>query len=295
MARSTVSSDSRERDFAAGHAIAQLELIIGGGFETAIDAGRKVLSEELAALDAAFDSLTSIEVRELLEVGCGLGTLLVPLLRRGYWVTGLDAQTQAVTSCRERLASAGLSTRVNHGDVRTIRSEADYDAVLLMRGLLSLIPSEEGQLDALRRVRKAVRPGGLVIVEHRNLLSMWPVFGRRLLRRETLSDGRVVELGRQATIISLESRVHERRWARVWTADQDADAEIEADSMYEQHDHLRIATVDGVTALLGRAGLELIHVEPHPVVEGPWHVLGPLYGTSHDDPSHVWIVARRPV
>ncbi|MCA9701230.1 MAG: class I SAM-dependent methyltransferase, partial [Myxococcales bacterium] len=254
MSSSQLVSDSRERDFAAGHAIAELEFELAGGLDSLASAStREPLASELAALDRAFAELAKLEVREVLELGCGLGTLLIPLLRRGLWVTGLDLQREAVDSCRRRVAACGLSTRIDHGDARTLTAETEYDAALLMRGLLSLLPGEDAQLEALRRARRAVRPGGLVIVDHRNLLAMWSVFGRKLLRREHLADGRELELGRQATIISFEGRVHERRWARL------------GERLYEQHDHLRITTVSETGSLLRRAGLDVVHVEAHPI------------------------------
>jgi len=295
----TVCSDSRERDFAASHAIAELELTLAGGLEVVGDPGLEPLRSELAALERAFASFARLEVRELLEVGCGLGTLLIPLLRRGYWVTGLDLQSEAVESCRARVADEGLSTRVDHGDARTVYAEATYDAALMMRGMLALLPTEDAQLESLRRLRRAVRPGGLVIIDHRNLLSMWPVFGRKLVRREQLEDGRDVELGRQATVISIEGRVHERRWARLRLSGADGtregDTKAEWGVLWEQHDHLRITTISETCSLVRRAGLEVLHVEPHPKATGPWHGVGALFGTNSDDPSHAWVVARRPV
>lgn len=277
------TSDSRVGEFAAAHAIAELELEAGGGLERALDEGRSPLAAELALLERCFATRARRSVRELLEVGCGLGTLLIPLLRRDLWVTGLDLQAEAVASCRARVEAAGLSTRVVHGDAANLVNENEYDAALLMRGLLALLPSEAAQRQVLKRLRKAVRPGGLVVVDHRNLLAMWPVFGRRRVQRCELPDGRELELGRQATIVSLEGRVHERRWARVGRL-EGGDAWAQT---WEQHDHLRVTTVSETCSLLSQAGFEIVHREAHPAAEGP-------FGTSHDDPAHVWIVGRRP-
>nr|WP_255216160.1 class I SAM-dependent methyltransferase [Pseudenhygromyxa sp. WMMC2535] len=236
---------------------------------------REPLASELRILERSFEAHAQRQVRELLEVGCGLGTTLIPLLRRGYWVRGLDIQREAVIACRHHVQACGLSTRVHHGDARTVLAEAEFDACLLLRGRLALLPEEPAQLEALRRLRKALRPGGLLILDHRNLLAMWPVFGRKRVRHESLPDGRALELGRQATIISVEGRVHERRWAAV------------GGQYFEQHDHLRITTVSETCSLLRHAGFDLAAIEAHPLPEGP-------FGTNPDDPAYVWIVARRP-
>src|SRR5690606_27712541 len=156
------------------------------------------------------------------------------------WVTGLDLQPEAVASCRRRLADHGLSARGMHGDVRTLTADADYDALLLMAGLLSLLVGEEEQLDALRRVRRALRPGDVLVLEQRNLPAWWRVFGRELVRRGALGDGRGYELGRRASGASFGGWVYERRWAKLVSRGGDG-GDIGVDS-FEQHDYLRIAT-----------------------------------------------------
>ena len=61
MSSSQLVSDSRERDFAAGHAIAELELELAGGDASLLTATeREPLIGELAALDRAFAELAKV-------------------------------------------------------------------------------------------------------------------------------------------------------------------------------------------------------------------------------------------
>lgn len=282
-----VSSDSRKREFLAAQMIAELELEIAGP-DAALDETCEPLADELRFLARAFVEGARHEVREVLEVGCGLGDRLIPLLRQQLWVTGLDLQPEAVTSCRRRLERHGLSTRVMHGDVRTLTADADYDALLLMRGLLSLLVDEDQPLDVLRRVRRALRPGGVLVLEHRNLLALWPVFGRDLVRTATLPDGRRYELGRRASVASFAGWVHERRWAKLLDGGGGHQREL-----FEQHDTLRITTVSETVALLRHAGFDVLQTQPHPRIAGPWIEVA-QFGASEVDPASVWIVAQRP-
>jgi SAM-dependent methyltransferase len=284
LVRSSIASDSREREFLAAHVIAEIELQLLG--KDALDEGREPLASELRWITRAFAEFAGHEVREVLEIGCGLGGLLIPLLRRGLWVTGFDLEPDAVEFCRRRLAHHNLSTRVMHGDLRTLAVDADYDALVLMRGLVSLLEAEGEQLDALRRARRALRPGGVLILDHRNLLALWPVFGRKLVRTGTLHDGRKFELGRQASVASFEGRVYERRWARFEVGEGES-------RVFVQHDNLRITTVSETVALLRHAGFEVLRTEPHPLVDGPWSEVA-QFGGGDVDPAFVWIVAKRP-
>jgi SAM-dependent methyltransferase len=281
---SSIASDSREREFQAAAMIAALELELAG--EAAFAEDRDPLASDLRVLDRAFRELAGHEVREVLEVGCGLGGLLIPLLRRGLWVTGLDVEPEAVAGCRRQLARHNLSTRVMHGDLRTLAVDGSYDAVVLMRGLISLLEVEGEQLDALRRVRRALRPGGLLILDHRNLLALWPVFGRKLIRTGELEDQTRYELGRQASVASYEGRVYERRWVRFESPEREP-------KLFVQHDNLRITTVSETLALLRHAGFEVLGTEPHPLIDDGWAEVA-QFGVGEVDPAYVWVLARRP-
>ncbi len=287
-----VRSDSRVAEFGAAVAIAELELALAG--HDALDETCEPLRSELDLIERACSHFARREIRELLEVGCGLGTLLLPLLRRGRWVTGLDIEPRAVAGCRARLSEEGHSTRLMHANVRNLRSEAEFDAALIMCGLLASLADEDQQLDALRRLRRAIRPGGLLILDHRNLLAMWPVFGRELVRRDRLPDGRLVELGRMATIASFEGVVNERRWAKV-ARELGPDPLLEiSGTTFEHHDCLRVTTISETCSMMRLAGFEVVLVEPHIVRGGPWIGIGEPFGRGMDDPAFVWIVGRRP-
>ena len=102
---------------------------------------------------------------DVLDVGCGTGSLSLLLATAGHRVTGVDLAPRMVEQARQKLAGAGLPGRFLVGDavVPPIGDEA-FD-VVLSRHLVWTLPDPEA---ALREWTTRLRPGGrLVLVEGR--------------------------------------------------------------------------------------------------------------------------------
>ncbi|MFD9123738.1 class I SAM-dependent methyltransferase [Kitasatospora sp. NPDC059571] len=102
---------------------------------------------------------------DVLDAGCGTGSLTLLLARAGHRVTGVDLAPRMVEQARAKLAAAGLSARLLTGDAAEPPvGEGRFD-VVLARHLLWTLPDPGAALDAwLARLR----PGGrLVLVEGR--------------------------------------------------------------------------------------------------------------------------------
>jgi SAM-dependent methyltransferase len=107
----------------------------------------------------------------VLELGCGTGRLLAPLLAAGYRVAGIDREEAALARARRRLAPWVGRWRLVHADMR------DYDLgqrfPLALAGLNSFLHllSADDQLACLRCTRWHVRDDGLFVVDTQNPLA----------------------------------------------------------------------------------------------------------------------------
>ncbi len=107
----------------------------------------------------ALDRLTG---HDILEVGCGTGTLLADMALAGYACSAIDASPQMVSAARaelrRRAPDAGVVVR--QGSVTALPyPSASFDSVV------STFPTEYiYDPDALREIARVLRPGGRLVI-----------------------------------------------------------------------------------------------------------------------------------
>lgn len=95
------------------------------------------------------------ECATILEVGCGDGQVARELVNRGYRVTGLDSDPDAIGKARVRGIHAIL------GSWPEYHSNASFDAIAFTRSLHHIDPLGE----AIARARELLHPNGLILLE----------------------------------------------------------------------------------------------------------------------------------
>jgi SAM-dependent methyltransferase len=99
-----------------------------------------------------------------LDVMCGAGRLLLPLLARGCKVHGVDVSAPMVARCEEKLAAQSLSTTVFRQDVLALNVPFRYGAAFIAGGAFDNIVDPQSARQALERVRAhLVEPGTLIV------------------------------------------------------------------------------------------------------------------------------------
>ncbi|SIO15217.1 Methyltransferase domain-containing protein [Singulisphaera sp. GP187] len=128
-----------------------------------LDARRGRFLRHIAGAEARGEALAARLPREgsILEVGCGTGGLLVPALRSGRSIEGVDIASRWLVVARRRLADRGLTgTLVVASAERLPWSDGQFDAVVAD----SLIEHLDDPAQALREWVRVLRPGGRLIV-----------------------------------------------------------------------------------------------------------------------------------
>jgi SAM-dependent methyltransferase len=100
--------------------------------------------------------LSSVPVRAtILEVGCGEGHVAAELLKRGYGVTGLDADPKVIARAQARGVPAFVASWPE------FNTNVSFDAVAFTRSLHHINPLH----DAVARARELLNPRGLLLIE----------------------------------------------------------------------------------------------------------------------------------
>lgn len=101
----------------------------------------------------------------VLEVMCGSGRFLVPLLQAGADIDGVDASEDMLDACRQRCQSLGLSTDLSLQELERLEVRREYALILCGGGSFGLLADVDDAKAALRRMHDALAPGGSLVLE----------------------------------------------------------------------------------------------------------------------------------
>lgn len=110
--------------------------------------------------------------KELLEIGCGMGSDLLQFARGGAIVTGLDYTPRSIEISRRRFSVYDVPGRFALGDAENLPfPDASFD-VVYSNGVLHHTPDTQRAIDEAHRV---LRPGGVakIMLYHRSSLYYW--------------------------------------------------------------------------------------------------------------------------
>lgn len=109
------------------------------------------------------------QAKRILELGCGTGAHAEQLARMGYTVDGVDLSNAMLARAEARKATlpSELAARLSFcpGDVRTVRKNVTYDAVISLFHVISYQTTNEDLKAAFETAASHLRPGGLFLFD----------------------------------------------------------------------------------------------------------------------------------
>jgi SAM-dependent methyltransferase len=169
-----------------------------------------------------------------LDLACGTGRLLLPLLRAGLDVDGCDLSPDMLAYCRARAAREGRAPRLSQQAMHALELPRTYRTIFICDSF-GIGGQRQQDAEALRRCYRQLAPGGVLVFSHelpyadaehwsswlpearRRLPQPWPATGAR--RRA--ADGDELELRvRLVDLDPLEQRHTLQMRAALWRAGQ---------------------------------------------------------------------------
>jgi len=108
----------------------------------------------------------------ILDVGCGPGRHSLELARRGFQPVGVDISSSFIEIARKKANEEKLNAEFIVADARELELSQSFDgAICLCEGAFGLAGDDEGHLQILRGIHKALKPDSLFILTAMNAFS----------------------------------------------------------------------------------------------------------------------------
>lgn len=103
----------------------------------------------------------------VLDAPCGFGRHSIELARRGYQVTGVDFSETELERARAAAREAGVSLTLVSQDIRDLEFAGEFDLAVNLFSSIGYFSDAEDRM-VLDRFWRALRPGGMFVVDTRN-------------------------------------------------------------------------------------------------------------------------------
>ncbi len=183
---------------------------------------------------ACFRAIIERDGQPALDLACGTGRLLLPLLRAGFDVDGCDISPDMLDLCRRRAARDGLAPRLYAQAMHALDLPRSYRTIFICGGF-GLGGTRAQDAETLRRCHDQLAPGGTLVFDyylpyfHANEWTYWLAESRQELpqtwpagsMRQRAADGDEIELrSRLVALDPLEQTQTRQIRASLWRAGQ---------------------------------------------------------------------------
>jgi SAM-dependent methyltransferase len=100
-----------------------------------------------------------------LDVGCGTGRVLLPLLRDGLDVDGCDVSADMLALCQARAQNEGLRPQLFRQALSELELPRRYRSIYLC-GVFGISDSRAQDWQGLRRLHRQLAPEGALLIDH---------------------------------------------------------------------------------------------------------------------------------
>ncbi|HEY8364227.1 MAG TPA: class I SAM-dependent methyltransferase [Haloplasmataceae bacterium] len=112
----------------------------------------------------------------LLDVGCGTGTVLITLLKKGYLVEGLDISEEMLLACQKKLMDDNLNCSLYHDDMRNINIINEYNIIYSFLDSINYLTTLNDIKLTFTNIFKALKPNGYFLFDIHSIDNVNKVF-----------------------------------------------------------------------------------------------------------------------
>ena len=159
-----------------------------------------------------------IAPKTILDLGCGTGSILLPLAQEGFDVIGVDLSSEMLTEADHKAMEAGVSVRLACQDMTELDLGEQADCILSLCDCMNYL-TEEGQLAAaFQRIAAHMKPESILLFDMNTEYKFREVLGQKVFpvrQRAAYIWGERLRRGREINehyehLIAQENGLYER-------------------------------------------------------------------------------------
>ncbi len=108
----------------------------------------------------------------ILEPMCGTGSYLIPMMEKGYEITGFDSSPQMLDVCNKKCQMKGLKPDIHNASFESVSLSNTYALVFIPSGSICLLTTDQQLEQALSFMHKHMQPDGRLVFEVETLAAM---------------------------------------------------------------------------------------------------------------------------
>ena len=121
-----------------------------------------------------------IEPKTILDLGCGTGSILLPLAKEGFDMIGVDLSPEMLTEADHKAMEAGLSVRLACQDMTELELGEQADCILSLCDCMNYL-TEDGQLaEAFQRIAAHMKPESILLFDMNTEYKFREVLGQNV-------------------------------------------------------------------------------------------------------------------
>lgn len=112
-----------------------------------------------------YDRQISLCGAPVLELACGSGHVLIPLVEKGVEIYGLDISDAMLGACERKAAARGVKVEIQTGDMRGFELAQKFNFIFIANNSFQHLLENTDVADCFDCVKRHLAPGGRFVVE----------------------------------------------------------------------------------------------------------------------------------
>jgi ubiquinone/menaquinone biosynthesis C-methylase UbiE len=100
----------------------------------------------------------------IIEFGCGSGRTLIPLLKKGFQIQGLDISEAMLQQTKEKLKKENVDTKLYHKDLTDFTINSKFEGAILSQRTLNFITEPQRQKKALENIAQILKKDATLVI-----------------------------------------------------------------------------------------------------------------------------------